>query len=96
MNRAQRRRNRQRKPPSAQQIRELERKVEATGQPGHIHGLTHACRDCHATGALTLLPGHRAIGHIYHDDGCPAAAGITTWQPHPTTRRAKPTGGCTP
>ena len=48
-----------------------------------IHGGMFACVDCHATGALVLLPGKRVVGHIWHDDGCPAAAGVTEWQPHP-------------
>ena len=74
----------------AQRIRQLEREVEATGRPGIIHGLTHACRDCAASGSLLLLPGRRVIGQIYHDDGCPAAAGITAWEPHPLDEGDQP------
>jgi hypothetical protein len=70
-------------------IRQLERTVQSTGQPGVIHGLTRACRDCSAEGALVLLPGGDAIGHVYHDDGCPAAAGITPWQPHSLDEEAE-------
>ena len=77
MNRRQRRAN------SKRRIRQLEHKVETTGLPGIIGGLTDACRDCSATGDLVLLPGRQVIGHIYHDGGCPAAAGITPWEPHP-------------
>ncbi len=83
MNRRDRRRSKARDPLSAQRIRELQHRVEQTGQPGIIAGLTHACRDCGATGELVLLPGRRVVGHVYHDDGCPAATGITEWQPHP-------------
>jgi hypothetical protein len=84
MNRRDRRRHKPRDPLSASRIRELQHRVEHTGQPGHIHGLTDACRDCGATGEFILLPGNRVIAHVWHDDGCPAAAGITTWQPCPT------------
>jgi hypothetical protein len=70
-------------PLSAQRIRELQHRVEQTGQPGIIAGLTDACRDCTATGEFVLLPGRQTIAHIWHDDGCPAAGGITPWQPHP-------------
>jgi hypothetical protein len=67
----------------AKQIRALQHHVETTGRPGLIHGLTGACTDCHATGDLVLLPGKLILPRIYHDDGCPAAAGITQWQPNP-------------
>jgi hypothetical protein len=83
MNRRQRRRLKARDPHSASPIRELQHRVETTGQPGLVCGLTDACRDCQATGELVLLPGRRVVGHVYHDDGCPAASGITEWQPHP-------------
>lgn len=46
--------NRQRRaardPSSAQKIRDIQHRVEQTGQPGRIYGLTDACRDCTATG----------------------------------------------
>ncbi len=80
MNRRQRRQDR-----SAKKIRALQHRVEQTGRPGVIYGLTGACRDCQATGELVLLPGNRVVGHVYHDTGCPAHAGITNWQPHPIT-----------
>lgn len=83
MNRRDRRRLKARDPLSAQRISALQHKVETTGRPGVIHGLTDACRDCGATGEFLLLPGHQAIGYVWHDDGCPAAAGITEWQPVP-------------
>jgi hypothetical protein len=83
MNRRDRRRSNPRDPHSAKRIRELQHRVEQTGRPGIIGGLTGACRDCTATADLVLLPGHRSVGNIWHDDGCPAAAGITPWQPHP-------------
>jgi hypothetical protein len=81
VNRRQRRASRD--PLSAPKIRKLQHRVETTGLPGLIYGLTDACRDCHATGELVLLPGRRVVGHVYHDDGCPAASGITEWQPCP-------------
>ena len=83
MNRRDRRRLKARDPLSAQRIHDLQHRVEQTGRPGIIHGLTGACRDCGANGEFILLPGHQVIAHIWHDDGCPAAAGITPWQPHP-------------
>lgn len=64
-------------------IRALERRVESTGLPGLIHGLTDACRDCTAEGELILLPGKRAIGRVLHDDDCPALAGVTDWEAVP-------------
>jgi hypothetical protein len=67
----------------ATQIRALQHHVETTGRPGFIHGLTGACIDCDATGEVVLLPGKRIFPRIYHYDGCPAAAGIAEWQPHP-------------
>ncbi|HWT47235.1 MAG TPA: hypothetical protein VN255_01155, partial [Mycobacterium sp.] len=79
----QRRRYTRRDPHSAQKIRELQHRVESTGRPGVLYGLTGGCRDCGATAELLLLPGHLVVGHIYHDDGCPALAGITTWEPEP-------------
>ncbi|MGO9352180.1 MAG: hypothetical protein ACLP3C_15650 [Mycobacterium sp.] len=77
------RRRQARDPHSTQRIRELQHRVNQTGQPGRIHGLTGACRDCTATGALVLLPGQLVIAHVFHQAGCPAANGITPWQPHP-------------
>jgi hypothetical protein len=70
VNRAERRR-RQR---SGRRMLALRDKVERTGQAGHIVGMTHACRDCTADGALTLLPGRIVLASIYHDPHCPAAA----------------------
>ncbi len=83
MNRRQRRRYQARDPHSTRRIRELQHRVEQTGQPGIIYGLDGACRDCGATGAFVLLPGRRTVPHIWHDEGCPAATGITEWEPHP-------------
>lgn len=55
---------------------------EADGRPWHIYGMTDACRDC---GATATLHGQGRSGpinlHIHHDHGCPAAAGVTDWQP---------------
>jgi hypothetical protein len=62
-------------------IVELQNRVETTGLPGRVHGLTDACSDCHADGEFVLLPGRRVVGQVFHDDGCPAAAGITKWKP---------------
>ena len=91
MNRRDRRRQyKPRDPHSAQRIRELQHRVEQTGRPGIIHGLSGACADCTATGELVLLPGRRVVGHIWHDDGCPAATGITPWQPHPLDEGTQP------
>jgi hypothetical protein len=67
MNRRQRRRL-QAHDASAKRIRELQHRVEQTGQPGVIHGLTDACRDCRASGDLVLPPGRRTVGHIWHDE----------------------------
>ncbi len=78
MNRRQRRQDR-----SAKKIRALQHRVEQTGRPGVIYGLTGACRDCSAVGAIELHPGGQAVPHVFHDDGCPAAAGIVTWSPEP-------------
>ena len=82
MNRKQRRQA-QRTDATTRRIRALERRVESTGLPGLIHGMTDACRDCTAGGELILLPGNRMVSRIFHDDGCPAAAGITQWEPVP-------------
>ncbi|MFN8043037.1 MAG: hypothetical protein U0S13_06765 [Mycobacterium sp.] len=68
---------------SARRIRDLERLVESTGKAGVIYGLTHACLDCGAGAELVLLPGKKMVSHIWHDDGCPAAAGIVPWSPVP-------------
>jgi hypothetical protein len=65
------------------QLRALQHRVESTGRPGIIHGLTDACRDCNADAEILVLPGRRIVPRIFHDDGCPAAAGITEWQPDP-------------
>jgi len=86
MSRRDRRRLQSRDQLSAQRIRDLQHRVETTGLPGIIHGLTDACRDCNATGELILLPGHQTVGQIWHGDGCPAAAGVTPWEPHPLDR----------
>jgi hypothetical protein len=67
----------------AGQIRALQHRVEATGRPGVIRGLTGACIDCGADAEIVLLPGKAIVPRIRHDDGCPAAAGITEWQPDP-------------
>ena len=67
----------------AKRIRALDRRVESTGIPGRIYGLTDACRDCTAEGEVILLPGRRLINRVFHDPGCPASAGITEWQPVP-------------
>ena len=83
MNRRQRRAAGRRAATSSTRIRKLQHRVEATSLPGVIRGLTDACVDCRADGELVLLPGGDAVGRIYHDDGCPAAAGITEWKPVP-------------
>ena len=83
MNRRQRRASVHREDSSAKRIRELQHRVEATRLPGVIDGLTDACRDCGADGAFVLLPGRRIVGQVFHDDGCPAAAGVTEWKPVP-------------
>ena len=82
MNRKQRRQARN-TDPMARRLRALERRVESTGLPGLIHGMTDACRDCTAGGRMILLPGGRVIAQVFHDDGCPALAGATTWEPVP-------------
>ena len=70
-------------PTGGQRIRALQRCVEQTGQPGHVYGLTGGCVDCTADGALTLLPGAVIIAHVFHDEHCPAAAGVIPWRPEP-------------
>jgi hypothetical protein len=67
---------------SAKRIRALQLRVETTGRPGVIRGLTGACRDCNADAEILVLPGRRLRPRIYHDDGCPAADGVTEWQPN--------------
>jgi hypothetical protein len=80
VNHRDRRHSQARDPFSAQRIRELQHQVERTGLPGILHGLTGACRDCTADGAFLLLPGRQVIVNIFHDTGCPAAAGVTEWE----------------
>jgi hypothetical protein len=58
----------------------LRDEVERDGRPGIIHGLTHACVDCAATGALVLLPGKVVIAHVFHSIGCPTLTGATRWE----------------
>lgn len=82
MNRRERR-EAQRTDTTTRRLRALERSVEITGKPGVIHGLTDACRDCTAGGEVILLPGKRIVSRVHHDRGCPAAAGITQWEPVP-------------
>lgn len=83
MNRAQRRRRDRRDDELTRRVRALERRVEQTGRPGYINGLTDACVDCSADGGIVLLPGKRVIHRVFHDEGCPAAAGVVSWQPVP-------------
>ena len=86
MNRRQRRTNGRRlsrhEPTAIRQINDLQRQAEAIGAEWQLLDLPGACVDCTATGDLTVLPDGRMLGDIYHDDGCPAAAGITEWKPH--------------
>jgi hypothetical protein len=72
-----------RDPRSGRRMREMQHRVERTGQPAVIDGLTAACRDCTATGGFVLLPGRRVLGQVWHEPGCPAASGITPWSPVP-------------
>ena len=83
MNRKQRRRHKPRDPYSASKIRALQHRVNATGRPGRIDGLTGACRDCPADGAFILLPGGALIAEVFHSEHCPAAAGTVRWSPVP-------------
>lgn len=84
MNRRQRRDHQRRLRKVDNAIRTVMAASEADGRPWHVYGMTSACRDC---GATADFHGHGRTGmvfaDIYHDDGCPAAAGITQWQPHP-------------
>ncbi len=65
-------------------LHRLQTAANKDGKPWRLHGLTGACRDCSATAAFTGQPHSRiVIAEIYHDQHCPAAAGITPWQPHP-------------
>jgi len=82
MNRHQRR-AKARDPHSARKMRELQDRVNRTGRPGRIYGLIDACVDCHATAEIVVLPSGQPIAHVFHQDGCPAANGITTWAPCP-------------
>jgi hypothetical protein len=68
---------------SAKRMRKLVAAVEATGRAGRIHGLTGGCSDCHADGALVLLPGGIVIAEVAHDDGCPTLTGAVAWRPVP-------------
>lgn len=81
MHRDQRRHNHRRQCTAA--MLKLQKRVEASGEIGVSHGLTGGCRDCDGDAAIVVMPGHRAIGHVFHSTGCPAAAGITAWQPVP-------------
>lgn len=64
-------------------VRALQQRVEASGRPGVIYGLTDACRDCRGGGELHLYPGGAVLGRVFHDPGCPAGSGATTWAPCP-------------
>jgi hypothetical protein len=69
--------------PCARRIRALQYRVETTGRPGVIRGLTGACTDCTGTGEILVLPGRRLLPRIFHDAHCPVLVGATEWQPHP-------------
>ncbi len=45
-----------------------------------VDGLVGACSDCGATGSLTPVGGV-VVGQVFHDYGCPAAAGTVEWRP---------------
>jgi hypothetical protein len=85
MNRRQRRAQGQRlsrhQPTALRQIRDLKQTAETIGAAFSLVDLPGACVDCGATGDLTVLPDGRMLGDIYHDEGCPAAQGITRWAP---------------
>jgi hypothetical protein len=57
--------------------------VEETGLDGVVDGLTGACRDCTGGGQFILLPGHRIIARVFHDDHCPTFTWVTRWAPVP-------------
>jgi hypothetical protein len=78
VNRAERRRRR-----FAHRIDQARAAADAANKPLTLYGLTGACVDCTATGALTRHPDGTVTGHIWHDASCPAAAGVTEWQPVP-------------
>jgi hypothetical protein len=46
-----------------------------------VVGLTDACADCGASGSLTPLKGGLVLGEVFHEAGCPAAAGVVEWRP---------------
>lgn len=68
-------------PTAVQQIRDLQQVAEAIGATWGIVNLPGACVDCAAVGDLTRLPDGRILGNIWHETGCPAAAGVTEWKP---------------
>jgi len=43
-----------------------------------LHG---ACRDCHAVAVMEAVTERLVVTNVYHDTGCPAAAGVTPWSP---------------
>jgi hypothetical protein len=74
MNRAARRR-------AERQRRNGRRIVDAISAGRRVVGLTGACSDCGATGALQPLGDGRVLGEVFHDAGCPAANGVVSWRP---------------
>jgi hypothetical protein len=54
-------------------------RARADGQPFRLLGFVDACADCSATADITLHPDGRATSDVWHDDGCPAAAGTVPW-----------------
>lgn len=84
MNRRQRRETQRRLAKVDAMVRELMTASENDGKPWHLYGMTHGCRDCNAT---VDMHGNGRTGpvlvDVWHDDGCPAKAGVTQWQPVP-------------
>jgi hypothetical protein len=84
VNRHQRRAQARRQAKAAAGIRAVMSASEADGKPWHVHGMTDACRDCGATASLSGQGRNgQVLARIYHDDGCPASLGVTSWQPVP-------------
>ena len=82
MNRRQRRDEARRQARAAAGIRAVMAASEADGKPWHVYGMTEACRDCGATASMHGRGRSGAVvAHIYHDDGCPASRGVTSWKP---------------
>jgi hypothetical protein len=84
VNRHHRRAQARRQAKAAAGIRAVRAASEADGKPWTVYGLTEACRDCGAEASMHGQGINGAVSmRVYHDDGCPASLGVTSWQPVP-------------